>query len=365
MNKTYKYLLPLLISGLLCLSHNNSKASKNPEIAFQFLTDDSILLDIYAYFDDNDLLEGYTSHIITPVCEDSSCYDAEIHFYWDPMGNFKTFKINLANPLTKLDHIPFSKSDYKKLLNILFIKSPSFVYLKRSQLVEEVNSGIDGMTSATATQVKEDMVHGAIYTCYTLWHIANGQIIIDVKKHTAKSLNEKLIHKLLTSENVEEHFFVIENIDVGYFNQFLSQILTLAGKYKGYFIMSVIENIPTSLMEKNEVQDFFSANFNQLAYQVQINLLEKLYDVPLKNSLQAALINGILPENSIQNENIIRLIIKNADEENIYELRKLFKVLQLKEIVVSEKCYKELISMGNQYKSLKKEVRRFKKAFGK
>ncbi len=361
----FKYLLLFLIYWLLCLTPISTKAFKNPEVAFQFLTDDSVLLDIYGYYDNAGLLDGYTSHVITPVCEDSSCYNAEIDLFWDLTGNFKTFKIIPKNPLTKLDHIPFTKADYNKLMQVLFIKSPSFVYMKRSQLVVNDNPEVDGITSATAAQVKEDMVYGAIYTCYTLWHIANGQIVFKIKEHTANNLNKQLIKKLLMSEKVEEHFLIISAIDADYFSIFLHQILALADRHKGYFIMSVIDNMPASLMKSGEVQDFFTSNFSQMEYQVKNKLLEKLYNVPLKSSLQVALINGILPGNSIQNEKIIRLVIKNIEKKNFEEIIKMFEAIKIKRIKVSEELHTELIALGDQYKPLIKEVRRYSKAHGK
>ncbi len=353
-----------IFHGLLFLSFSYVEASKNPVIAFQYLTDDSVGLDIYEYYDAAGLLDGYTAHVNTPVCEDSLCYKAELEFYWNITGNFAEFKLMPDRPLTKLDHVPFSKSDYGKLMDILLNQTPSFVYLKRNELVskntDENALEIDGISSATVTQVKEDMVEGAIYTCYTLWHIANGEIIFNIKEHTIKKLDKPLIHKLLGSKNLEELFFVIENIDSGYFSIFLPEILSLAEEYGGYFIKSVIENMPVSLMKDDIVQNFFSTNFNQLEHQAQNSLLEKLEEVRLKKSILVVLIDGILPGNSLQNEQIIRMVIKNTNSENIEVLIKMFEVLRNRQIVVSEDLYKELISLEDRYESLKKEVRRFR-----
>lgn len=357
-----KFLLYAIIPGILCLSVVLIKNTGKQEIAFQYLTNDSVLLDIYEDYDTAGLLEGYTSHIKTPVCEDSLCYEAELIFYWNLIGNFQRFSIIPGKPLTKLDHIPFNQSDYAKLKKILLIRSPSFVYLKRNQLVEENDSDIDGITSATVTQMKEDMVEGAIYTCFTLWHIANGDIAFKIKEHTRKNLNANLIRKLLSANKVEDHYFILENIDSGYFKLFLPEILSLTEKYRDFFMSRFIEKIPAYLLEDQMVQEFFSSNFNQLEYSSQTILISKLTDIRLKSSTLDALTEGIYPANSQQNEQIIRLVIKNADAENIEVLIKLFEVLSSRQIIVSEVLYEELISLEQHDKLIKKEVRKFKKA---
>lgn len=362
-----KLLLYASIPGILCLSFVFIKNVGEQEIAFQYLTDDSVLLDIYKYYDKVALLDGYTSHVKTPVCEDSLCYEVELDFFWDILGNFTEFRISPAKPLTKLDHVPFSKSDYDKLNNILLIKSPSFVYLRRNELVREnINEDfpeIDGITSATVTEVREDMVEGAIYTCYTLWHIANGNITFKIKEHSRKELNEKLVHKLLRSNSVAEHYFLIENMDSGYFKLFLSEILYLAEKYHGFFTRRVIEKIPAYLLEEQLVQEFFSLNFNHLEYPSQTILIAKLDDIRLKKSILETLVDGIQSGNTQQNEQIIGLIIKNTNSDSIDTLLKMYEALRSRRIVVSDDLYKELISLGQQYKPLIKEVRKFKRDY--
>jgi hypothetical protein len=358
-----------IIPGILCLSFVILKNTGKHEIAFQYMTDDLVLLDIYQYFDTAGLLDGYTSYVKTPVCEDSLCYEVELEFYWDLLGNFTEFSLTPEKPLTKLDHIPFSKSDYEKLSRILLTKTPSFVYLRKNELVgENINEEfpeIDGISSATVVEVREDMVHGAIYTCFTLWHIANGEITFNIKEHTRKGLNEKLIRKLLSSNNVEGHYFLIENIDSRYFKLFLPEILSLAEKYRGFFIRRVIVKIPAYLLEIEVVQEFFSINFNQLEYPSQTRLIAKLKDIRLKKSTLEVLVDGIQYGNTQQNEQIIRLIIKNADSENIDILLKMYEVLRSRQIIVSDNLYMKLISLEKHYKSLKKEIRKFKRAYDK
>jgi len=208
-------LILMIISRLFWLPMINSEAPVKGAIAFRYMTRDSVLLDIYEYRDSTDILEGYTSHIVTPVCEDQLCYDAELDLYWDILGNFSHFDVASEKPLTKNNHVPFDQSDYKLLRKILLTKSPSFIHLWRNELiiksVSTDSTQADGMTGATTKAVKKDMVEGAAFTCYTLWHIANGGIAFEIQEYTKKKLDENVARKLLVSQKAEAHYFLIEN----------------------------------------------------------------------------------------------------------------------------------------------------------
>ena len=344
-------------------------SSKNPgkrEFAFKYLTSDSVLLDIYGYDNSTGFLEGYTSHVATPVCEDQLCYDAELDFYWDLLGNFSYFSLDSSKPLTKHDHVPFSDSDYEKLRNILLTKSPSFIHLRRSELIIKPNNGdfpeLDGITGATVKEVKEDMVAGAIYTCYTLWHIANGGMNFQIQEFTKQVLDADLIRQFLISEQVEAHYFLIENIDLKYFELFLNEIMELADEFDPYYIGRMIERIPDHLFENVIVQEFFLRHFHRLEYSSQKELISKLEaDITLSKSTLEFLIDNIQAQNSARNDQIIRIVCKNADSDKSDILKKMFDILQNRQITVSPGSYELLMSLGQNYKSLKDEVRRFKR----
>ena len=200
-HRAYILIAPIIV-GMCNMNSVGFQSFDDQKIAFQYLTSDKVLLDIYEHYDSEGLLEGYTSHIVTPVCEDKLCLEAEVKMYWDLLGNFIKFIPIAENPLTKLDHIPFDSADYQKLHKILSDKSPSFIHLRRNELINNDGDGIegvDGISSATVAGVKRDMVDGAIFTCYTLWYIANGGINFNIQEHTRNKINNELIIKMVFS----------------------------------------------------------------------------------------------------------------------------------------------------------------------
>lgn len=350
--------------GISSLSFNEIQSSDNRKIAFQYLTNEKVLLDIYEYYDNQGLLEGYTSHVTTPVCEDKACLEAEVDIYWNLPGNFIKFSLVPENPLTKLDHIPFDNSDYQKLNEILLDKTPSFIHLKRSELtsgnVYESNE-VDGISSATIAEVKEDMVEGAIFTCYTLWYIANGGISFNIQEHTSKKIDHQLIAKMVRSENTESHYFLIENIKPAFFEGFLNEVVTLAMEYDAFFIQRIIEKGPENLNQNPLNQDFLLGYFNDLEYSSKNELLKKLKNGRLKKNNLEFLVKHLHPANTKLNQLIIKLICNNAADENIDVLIEMFQTLIDHRIEVSSGSYRRLINLEQQHDELIKIVRKLKK----
>lgn len=234
-----KVLLIKLVCLFCLLTSFNFQDSKRGDIAFRYQTNDAVWLNVYEELDSRGVLKGYTSDIKSPVCEHGLCYDVELNFYWDVLGNFRDFEILPNKPLTKLDHISFNTLDYDKLKSILLSKSPSFIHLRRAELtskqLDDDKYRPDAVSGATLEEIKNDLVEGAVYTCYTLWHIANGDINFQLQEYTKQRLDKKLIMALLRSNNVESHFFLIDFMDLKYFDMYANDVIRLVSKYDSYF----------------------------------------------------------------------------------------------------------------------------------
>lgn len=336
------------------------------EIAFNYLTSDSVLLDVQYHYDSIGSWVGYTSHIKTPVCEDQLCYDVELEFYWDLIGNFSHFLVDSNKPLTKQDHIPFNDADYNRLNRILSTKSPSFIHLRRSELVispENADpSNIDGNTGATAKEVKKDMVPGAVYTCYTLWHIANGGIEFRIQEHTKQKLDEDVIRQLLNTDQIGAHYFLIENVGSEYFELFINDFMELAQEYDPYFTGRIIDRIPMHLLQNFTVQEFFLRQFHSLEFSSKNTLIAKLEgNTNLSESALKFLMEHIRQTNPEQNDQIIRIVYDNADSDKIEMIKEMIEMIDERQIVLSPASYELLISLGDQFASLKSTIREFKK----
>lgn len=354
-------LLAPIIFGVCSIASVGFQPTEDQEIAFQYVTSDKVLLKIYEYYDSKGLLEGYTSHVVTPVCEDKLCLEAEVKIYWDLLGNFIKFIPITENPLTKLDHIPFDRMDYQKLHKILSDKSPSFIHLRRNELVNNDMDGIegvDGISSATVAVVKKDMVEGAIFTCYTLWYIANGGINFKIQEYTRNKINTELIIKMIRSGNTKSHYFLIENIKVTHFELFLNELVSMNLEYDGFFMQRIIKKIPDSLIQSHLVQDFLLSHFDQIEYSSKNELLKKLENIHLQKRQLSFLVKHLGSANTGLNQLIIKILCNNADAENVDVLLELFESLINNKIKISENSYDQLMAIGDQHSKLKRLARK-------
>ncbi|WP_051568378.1 hypothetical protein [Crocinitomix catalasitica] len=117
----------------------------------------------------------YVSDIFTPVCTSSDCMPIRIRIYWDFAGNYVRYELPENEILTKIDHLPFTAEDYLQLDKILKDPNSRLKDFNMDELVQpgQAKSEVDGVTGATDVALKNSFVPGALYSCYTLWHLVH------------------------------------------------------------------------------------------------------------------------------------------------------------------------------------------------
>lgn len=291
-----------------------------------------------------DKLERYSADIMAPVCEEGICYNVNVTFNWNLIGEFINYQVKPHDPLTKLDHKPFTLGDYAKLQSILTNHDLTFTGLAADKLVVKTDDPtVDGYSGATIEAVKNEVIEGALFTCYTLWHIANGAVVDSIRRHTQRQLDTPMITKIIGYQSPSAHYYLIDNMSEGQFAQHLPEIIGLIRTGKGYFPKNAIEKIPEKLFGKQEMQDFLIQSYDSLSYYTQVACLNKLLNVPLQNKLTDKLLTEISARNSAQNQKIITLIIKNNEAGAI---QKLMDVLVDKKIKLSKENYQLLQNLS-------------------
>ena len=149
----------------------------------------------------------------TVVCGDSRCRIDIIRIFWDELGFYKRIELPRGIELEKAEGAHFSNADYEKLNQILSNKKASLKDVYKEEVVgAETTESVDGLSGATIILNTNDYVAGAVWTCYTLWHWANGETIEIIRNLTgdAKQLDELI--GLLQSENKIYQLFALEQI---------------------------------------------------------------------------------------------------------------------------------------------------------
>tara|TARA_R110002012_G_scaffold301797_1_gene502374 strand:+ start:104244 stop:105329 length:1086 start_codon:yes stop_codon:yes gene_type:complete len=223
----------------------------------------------------------YESNIRTTVCDDEICEIMYIRLYWDLVGEYVGYDTVSRHPLTKFDHEPFTENDYTRLHELLQNEGSILKFKQKSDLIDKekvkASDVVDGTTGATALEIKEEVVEGALYSSYTLWHLAyNGQIKNMIITSTKKRLNKQLFKHLLDSDRSGYKLFAFHNFEendfITYKNYWLTSLkedMPLTRKY-------ILKNIPDGQWENHHVQDEVCAMFNLYDVNTRTYLLNKI-----------------------------------------------------------------------------------------
>ncbi|MEM7396374.1 MAG: hypothetical protein AAF492_28900, partial [Verrucomicrobiota bacterium] len=153
---------------------------------------------------------GYSMWVDSVICRDEQCEVVQVQLHWDALGRYARYRVEDGRDLTKLDHVPFSKADHAKLHGILNDReSPLKEVTKEGLTGPRANAGVDGIAGATLLTLKSTVVVGAGYTCYDLWHWANGEVSGIVRKLSGTTFSPAAMKRLLESGETDAIGFAL------------------------------------------------------------------------------------------------------------------------------------------------------------
>ena len=158
----------------------------------------------------------YSREIVTSVCFDGKCRLLRVVVYWNVTGRYLGFALPDDEFLSKTEHEPFVPSEYDKLHEILQDPHSPLGEIAFSELVPSPVSGglsVDAVSSATARHLSDQIVPGAAFTTYTLWHIVYGPTAKEVSALTALALSENLWLRILDSPVASDKAWALEYRD--------------------------------------------------------------------------------------------------------------------------------------------------------
>lgn len=289
--------------------------NKSPDTPVTFVNvADTIPMPVFPVKDSLGLPDGYKSNIVTPVCESDKCYIIEIDFYWDLIGRFVSYDTIPGMGLTKLDHVPLTQADYLKLQTLLTNRNSILSKYTKDELVKNTRtSEIDGFTGATAAEIKENVISGGVYSCFTLWHIANGPVEDSLQETTASMFSEGLIEKLVSKQDQEINYFLINNFSKEDFKKYLPYVLRTIEQSQGYYVKNAIEKMPEVVVADSLAQQFFATHFSRFNYYDQVAILKKLKAKSLSQAMINALVKNTDDRSSYKNELIKSILTHEID----------------------------------------------------
>ena len=297
--RTYLFLSVLLVGSIYAIQPDYISKDRKDEPFYE----------IELLYDSLGIPENYKAYINTPICEADKCYWVQIEFYWDLIGRFQQFDTIPGEGLTKLDHIPFTQADYEKLDRLLQNPdSPIGSYEKEDLVKDTRDSEIDGFTGATIREIKEIVIEGGVYSCYTLWHIAHGTIVDSLQQQTTQVFDQPLIEKLVGLKDQAVNYYLLNHFSTQDFSDYLPQFLNTLENSQGYYVKNALEKMPAEVVSDSLTQLFFARKFEAFNYFAQVALLKKLQPDKLTNTLKETLEKALDERSSSRNDSIIKLL---------------------------------------------------------
>ena len=159
---------------------------------------------------------GYSMKIVNEVCLDDVCKLVDVTMYWDAVGFYQRLECPQGQPLTKLEHDPFTAADYEKLDSILKDRgsilndhSLGFLATENDDTDSDEEDDPDGVSKATPGAVKEAVVKDAAWTTWVLWHYANTEIVALLEGMTESRSSPEYLQHLLGSKDWRKIEFAI------------------------------------------------------------------------------------------------------------------------------------------------------------
>lgn len=270
---------------------------------FSIVENDTLTYTLKLAMDDSGQPQYFFRNIFTPVCYTNECKPVHINFYWDLLGNYERFDLPENKVLTKVDHDEFKLEDYEKLQDILAQPNSIFADLEMEDLItkgtDNLTDSVDAKAGATLKTIKNQVIDGAVYTCYTLWKIAYGTAVPEMKKIIGTYRSDALLHQFLSSNNFHYQYWAMEKVvdAKGNIQEAYEADLEKVMEGKNVFIAkSALQRVNSIFLSSRKRQDWLWQTYEKSPYAMQIAILKKLKSVPinesLKNNLKSTLANS-------------------------------------------------------------------------
>lgn len=171
------------------------------------------------HLDDKKQPSSYSMWVDSVVCREELCDVVKVRIHWDALGRYQRYEVAPGSILTKLDHKPFTRRDLEKLHAILSNKNSPLGEVEKEAMTgdepkKSESSALDGVSGATILTLKNDVILGAGYTCYDLWHIANGTVAERIQERTCQDSSITTLKNYLNTEDDFESTFAIKSLQI-------------------------------------------------------------------------------------------------------------------------------------------------------
>lgn len=289
------------------------------EEVFQFQNRDTLVTHTMNLLRNDDGLPLlYYADILTPVCIDGICKPVYVEMYWDLFGQYAGYGEYPDKILSKFDHDDFEKDDYDKLHGLLNDANSILGRRRLSQLydisqereimIKFKGQEVDGVSGATKKEIKTAIVEGALYSCYTLWHLSYGEAAEKIKENLPKIYNNALANHFLNSGHDAYHMYGMENLAKEDFHDRVPELTQVLKNSKPVTRKYTLKKMPKELYNESMIVDQLYGNISDLDFNARTLLIKNL-----KYSNEKAA-NALSTQMDVMSKNQLKSFLNSVSE---------------------------------------------------
>lgn len=228
----------------------------------------------------------FYADIVTPVCIDNICKPVHLELYWNLVGEYVGYDTHQRFPLTKYDHDEFVPEDYEKLHQLLMDRHSILERKEMSDLFDAnakpekqityQGEEVDAVTGATKKEIKNTVVEGALYSCYTLWHLVHGDVRTKMAAYLEEHYSPQLGHAFLHSDYPDYQLYALKQMEDSAYVASFPRVLTIYRQAKPLIRTYILKRLPQTLWQSREIADSLYQTFPEVDITSQTLLLQKL-----------------------------------------------------------------------------------------
>lgn len=228
----------------------------------------------------------FYADILTPVCIDGTCKPVYIELYWNLIGNYVGYGIDQTQPLTKFDHDNFIAADYEKLHQLLLDNNSVLSRRKLEDLfdadvqpekkVTYKGVEVDAVTGATRKEIKDSVIEGALYSCYTLWHLVHGQVRHKIEDYLRSIYSRELGDSLLYSNYPDYQFYALKNMEAVEYHRHLPQLAHIFKEREPLIRNYILKKLPKEVWKEAHFSEELYSAFSKIDLNSRTLLLKNL-----------------------------------------------------------------------------------------
>lgn len=248
--------------------------------------DTSLVHEVYLLQDSVGFPLFYYSDILTPVCIDNICKPMAIEIYWNLAGHYVGYGVHQDELLTKYDHDLFETEDYQKLHDLLLDRHSILEQKTLDDLfdhhvdnLEKVTFNgkeVDAISGATKKEISASVVEGALYSCYTIWHLVHGPVVREIKEHLAALQIKGLKRCLLFSPYEDYQIMAIQRFEGEMLGTYLDRILEIFKTGNPLLRSVILKKLPKSYWSDERFDKMVYGIFAQLDLNSKTLLMNNL-----------------------------------------------------------------------------------------